>query len=48
MGGGASRTSTKSTNWSGYHKKRCKTIGCKKRVRHGEYCNKCIKENQNE
>ncbi len=34
MGGGQSRASTKSSNWSGYPKKRCANIGCKKRARH--------------
>lgn len=34
MGGGANRSSTKSSNWSGYPKKRCANIGCKKRARH--------------
>jgi len=33
MGGGEGHPA-KSSNWSGYPKKRCANIGCKKRARH--------------
>ena len=34
MGGGVGNSQSKISNWSGYSKKRCTNIGCKKRVRH--------------
>lgn len=34
MGGGTRNSQSKSSNWSGYPKRRCANIGCKKRARH--------------
>lgn len=48
MGGGERNSQPKSSNWSGYPKKRCANIGCKKRAKYEYnkklYCKVCFKE----
>lgn len=48
MAGGSGSQIPKRTKWNGITKKRCKTVGCKKRVRSYQesgLCNKCVNEN---